>query len=233
MRSRNNLLHRQRAALARRGRLIGASLPPPRPEPSPRMPALEIRGDYRRQRPASGASPMPAFPSALDTPQRHELPRPRHHARQEAARALFCRAIKAAPCLRSLALFGGDGWQDLHGMHDSRGPCSEKGPSLARYSRGAFPKGGLRRFSDTWRAYLANASSFWIHGGDMLPGRGAFSCPRPLLGCMKRKTCHELPPGNASGRNLAIASRPRPVLPPIGKQPRSLAPPPASSEELT
>ena len=35
-----------------------------------------------------------------------------------------------------------------------------------------------------------------------------FSRPRPLSGCMERKTCHGLPPGNASGRNLAIARRP-------------------------
>ena len=35
-----------------------------------------------------------------------------------------------------------------------------------------------------------------------------FSRPRPLSGCMERKNCHGLPPGNASGRNLAIARRP-------------------------
>ena len=92
-------------------------------------------------------------------------------------------------------------WQDSRVVHDSRGQCSEKGPSLARSARYAFPKGGLRGFSDTWRAYLAKASSFWIHGGDMLPGRGAFSCPRPLLGCMKRNNCHGLPPENAPWRH--------------------------------
>ena len=32
---------------------------------------------------------------------------------------------------------------------------------------------------------------------------GRFSRSGPLLGCMKRKTCHGLPPGNTSGRNLA------------------------------
>ena len=48
--------------------------------------------------------------------------------------------------------------------------------------------------SDAWRANLATN---W-----------RFSRPRPLLGCMGRKTCHGLPPGNASGRNLAIARRP-------------------------
>ena len=48
--------------------------------------------------------------------------------------------------------------------------------------------------SDAWRANLATN---W-----------RFSRPRPLSGCMERKTCHGLPPGNASGRNLAIARRP-------------------------
>ncbi len=46
---------------------------------------------------------------------------------------------------------------------------------------------------DAWRANLAT--------------KPLFSRPRPLLGYMKRKTCHGLPPGNASGRNLAIARR--------------------------
>ena len=32
-----------------------------------------------------------------------------------------------------------------------------------------------------------------------------FSRPRPLSGCMERKTCHGLPPGNAPRRNLATA----------------------------
>ena len=65
-------------------------------------------------------------------------------------------------------------WQGLRAVYDSRDPCSEKGPFLARSSRYAFPKGDLRGFSDAWRAYLAKASSFWMHGGNMLPGRGAF-----------------------------------------------------------
>ena len=34
-----------------------------------------------------------------------------------------------------------------------------------------------------------------------------FSRPRPLSGCMERKTCHGLPPGNAPRRNLATASQ--------------------------
>ena len=40
-------------------------------------------------------------------------------------------------------------WQDSHAVRDSRGQRSEKRPSLARSSRYAFPKGGLRGFSDT------------------------------------------------------------------------------------
>ena len=48
--------------------------------------------------------------------------------------------------------------------------------------------------SDAWRANLAMN---W-----------RFSRPRPLSGCMGRKTCHGLPPGNALRRNLATAKRP-------------------------
>ena len=48
--------------------------------------------------------------------------------------------------------------------------------------------------SDAWRANLAK--------------KGRFSRPRPLSRCMERKTCHGLPPGNASRRNLATAKRP-------------------------
>ena len=65
-------------------------------------------------------------------------------------------------------------WQDSRVVHDSRGLCSEKTPFVARSSRGVFPKGDLQGISDTWRANLAKVSSFWMHGGDMLPGRGAF-----------------------------------------------------------
>ena len=65
-------------------------------------------------------------------------------------------------------------WQELRAVHDSRGPCSEKGPFLARSSRGVSSDGDLRGVSDAWRAYPARASSFWIHGGDMLPRTGDF-----------------------------------------------------------
>ena len=86
------------------------------------------------------------------------------------------------------------GWQDLRAVHDSRGLCSESGPFMARSSRGVFPNGCLRGFSDTRRRY---AATNW-----------RFSRPRPLSGCMERKTCHGLPPGNAPRRNLATAKRP-------------------------
>ena len=80
----------------------------------------------------------------------------------------------AAPGLRALGRFADAGWQDLRAVHDSRGPCSERGPFLARYSRGVFSNGGLRGFSDAWRAYPAKASSFRMHGVRILPGRGDF-----------------------------------------------------------
>ena len=48
--------------------------------------------------------------------------------------------------------------------------------------------------SDAWRANLA---ANW-----------RFSRPRPLLGCMERKTCHGLPPGNAFREHFAIGKRP-------------------------
>ena len=66
-------------------------------------------------------------------------------------------------------------WQDLRAMHDLRGLCSEKGPSLARCSPGVFPDSDLQGILNTWRAYLAKTSSFWMHGGDILPGRGVFT----------------------------------------------------------
>ena len=50
-------------------RSADASLPTPHPTPLPRLPARGIRQDYRRQRPKSGASLMPALPPTLDSPQ--------------------------------------------------------------------------------------------------------------------------------------------------------------------
>ena len=79
------------------------------------------------------------------------------------------------------ALFGAVGaWQDPRAVHDLRGARSEKGPFLARSSRGASPNARLRGFSDARRAYLAKASSFWMHGGDMLPRTGVFPVRGPF-----------------------------------------------------
>ena len=49
--------------------------------------------------------------------------------------------------------------------------------------------------SDAW---CANLATNW-----------RFSRPRPLSGCMERKICHGLPPGNAPRRNLVAARPPR------------------------
>ncbi len=100
-------------------------------------------------------------------------------------------------------------WQDSRAVRDSKGPCSEKGPFLARSSRGVSSDGDLRGFSDTWRAHLAKASPFPDAWRADLARSWRFSRPRPLLGCMERKTCHGLPPGDAPRRNLATARPPR------------------------
>ena len=112
-------------------------------------------------------------------------------------------------------------WQDLRAVHDSRGPCSEKGPFLARSPRGVFPNGCLRGISDAWRAYLAKASPFSDAWRANLAANWRFSRPRPLSGCMERKTCHGLTPRertaaeschgkaleNAPRENIATASQ--------------------------
>ena len=94
-------------------------------------------------------------------------------------------------------------------MRDSRGPCSEKRPFLARSSRGVSSDGDLRGISDAWRAYPARASPFSDAWRANLAANWRFSRPRPLSGCMERKTCHGLPPGDAPRRNLATARPPR------------------------
>ena len=100
-------------------------------------------------------------------------------------------------------------WQDLRAVRDSRGPCSEKGPFLARSSRGVSSNGDLRGISDAWCAYLAKASPFSDAWRANLAANWRFSRPRPLSGCMERKTCHGLPPGNAPRRNPATARHSR------------------------
>ena len=151
---------------------------------------------------------MPALPPALDTPA---TPRTPLAAPPRPTRSRPCPVpppIRAAPWLRSLALFGG-GWQDLRTMHDSRGPCSEKCPFLAGSSRGVSSDGDLRGISDAWRAYPARASPFSDAWRANLAANWRFSRPRPLSGCMERKTCHGLPPGDAPRRNPATARHSR------------------------
>ena len=124
----------------------------------------------------------------LATPQRHSAPqkeacfsRPPFFVHCIASSALWgARMEQALELRRSRCSAAPVGWRYSRAVRDSRGRCGEKGPSLARSSRGVFPKGDLQGFSDTWRAYLANASSFWMHGGDMLPGRGAFLVRGPF-----------------------------------------------------
>ena len=60
---------------------------------------------------------------------------------------------------------------------------------MARYSRGVFPNGILRGILNTWRAYFAKTSSFWMHGSDVLPRRRVFTVRGSF--------------GNASGRYFA------------------------------
>ena len=100
-------------------------------------------------------------------------------------------------------------WQDLRAVRDSRGPCSEKRPFLARSSRGVSSDGDLRGISDAWRAYPARASPFSDAWRANLAANWRFSRPRPLSGCMERKTCHGLPPGDAPRRNPATARHSR------------------------
>ena len=112
-----------------------------------------------------------------DSSKLHEMnPRKRRAASHKASRVRCAGTPRPASPLASPATpkRNTQEWQDSRLMHDSRSPRSEKRPFLARSSRGVFPNGYLQGFSDAWRAYLAKASSFRMHGGDMLPGRGTF-----------------------------------------------------------
>ena len=101
--------------------------------------------------------------------------------------------------MRALGRFVDAGWQDLRTMHDSRGPCSEKGPFLARYSRDVSSDGGLRGFSDAWRAYLAKASSFRMHGVRILPRTGDFPVRGPFRDAWSAKLATDCRPGTHRG----------------------------------
>ena len=128
-------------------------------------------------------------------------------------------------------------WQDLRAVRDSRGPCSEKGPFLARSSRGVSSNGGLRGISDAWRAYLAKASPFSDAWRANLAANWRFSRPKPPRRCMRRKNCHGLPPGNAPWRNLATDRRSgthRARILPLPVRPRAhqgAIPPPSDAGE--
>ena len=115
----------------------------------------------------------------------------------------------AAQGLRALGWFADAGWQDLRTMHDSRGLCSEKGPFLARYSRGVSSDGGLRGFSDTWRAHLAKASSFWMHGARIVPRRGDSPVRGPFWDTWSEKIATDCRPGTHRARILPLPVRPR------------------------
>ena len=103
---------------------------------------------------------------------------------------------------RAQGLAKAESWQDLRAVHDSRCPCSEKGPFLARYSRGVSSNGDLRGFSDTWRAHLAKASSFWMHGAQILPRSPPFLVRGPFLDTWSEKIATDCRPGTHQGAIL-------------------------------
>ena len=147
-----------------------------------------------------------------DSSKLHEMnPRKRRAASHKASRMRCAGTPRLASPLASPATpkRNTQEWQDSRVVHDSRGLCSKKDSFLARYSRDASSDGDLQGFSDTWRAYPAKASPFSDAWRANLATNWRFSRPRHLLGYMKRKTCHGLPPGNAPGRNIAIARHPR------------------------
>ena len=101
------------------------------------------------------------------------------------------------------------GWQDSRAVHDSRGLCSEKSPFLARSSRGVSSNGGLRGFSDTWRAYLAKASSFRMHGARILPRTGDFPVRGHFRDAWSEKIATDCRPGTHRASILPLPVGPR------------------------
>ena len=108
--------------------------------------------------------------------------------------------------MRALGRFVDAGWQDSRAVRDSRGPCSEKCPFLARYSRGVSSNGGLRGFSDTWRAYLAKVSSFRMHGARILPRTGDFPVRDHFWDAWSAKLATDCRPGTHFASILPSAS---------------------------
>ena len=98
------------------------------------------------------------------------------------------------------------GWQDSRAVHDSRGLCSDKSPFLARASRGVSSNGGLRGFSDTWRAYPAKASSFRMHGARILPRTGDFPVRGHFRDAWSEKIATDCRPGTHFASILPSAS---------------------------
>ena len=90
-------------------------------------------------------------------------------------------------------------WQDLRAVRDSRGPCSEKGPFLARSSRGVSSNGDLRGISDAWRADPAKASSFRMHGARILPRTGDFPVRGRFRDAWSAKLATDCRPGTHRG----------------------------------
>ena len=113
-----------------------------------------------------------------------------------------CGGAWAVQGLRALGWFADAGWQDLRAVHDSRGPCSEKGPFLARSSRGVSSDGDLRGISDAWRAYLAKASSFWMHGAQILPRSPPLLVRGPFWDTWSEKIATDCRPGTHQGAIL-------------------------------
>ena len=98
------------------------------------------------------------------------------------------------------------GWQDLRAVHDSRGPCSESGPFMARSSRGVSPNGCLQGFSDAWRAYPAKASSFRMHGARILPRTGDFPVRGHFRDAWSAKLATDCRPGTHFASILPTSS---------------------------
>ena len=98
------------------------------------------------------------------------------------------------------------GWQDLRAMRDSRGPCSEKCPFLARSSRGVSSNGDLRGVSDAWRAYPAKTSSFRMHGARILPRTGDFPVRGRFRDAWSAKLATDCRPGTHFASILPSAS---------------------------
>ena len=68
---------------------------------------------------------------------------------------------------------------------------------MARYPRDVFPNGALQGILNTWGAYLAKISSFWIHGGDILPRKGVFPVRDSFGNALGRYFARNSPPSFA------------------------------------